>query len=171
MDRSEVAILFDHLYWMRDRVLDAADDPGVPFTDSAPPTIRDLRATLVHEVDVEWSWRERLRSSDPTSFAEDDEELRPADYRSIAAIRDRWRRDEAEMRAWLGGLTDADLAGSCRAEREARHPLWFHLQHLYTHGIQQLSDAAVLLTLAGRSPGELDFLEFADQRRGAGEPA
>jgi hypothetical protein len=32
---------------------------------------------------------------------------------------------------------------------------------VYAHGIQQFSDAATLLTLAGASPGELGFLETA----------
>ena len=40
--------------------------------------------------------------------------------------------------------------------------------HLYTHGIQQFSDAAVLLTAAGQSPGELDFLDFVERREAAG---
>ena len=32
--------------------------------------------------------------------------------------------------------------------------------HLISHGIQQFSEAAVLLTSAGRSPGDIGFLEF-----------
>jgi hypothetical protein len=35
---------------------------------------------------------------------------------------------------------------------------------MYGHAIQQFSDAATLLTKAGHSPGELEFLEFADPR-------
>ena len=44
------------------------------------------------------------------------------------------------------------------------HPLWWHLQHLYTHAIQQLSNAAWLLSADGHSPGGLDFLEFVESR-------
>ena len=32
--------------------------------------------------------------------------------------------------------------------------------HLVSHGIQQFSEAAVLLTRAGHSPGDIGFLEF-----------
>ena len=53
------------------------------------------------------------------------------------------------MRAWLATLDEAALEASCRAERDAAHPFWVHLQHLYTHAIQQFSDCAVSLTLAG----------------------
>ncbi|HEX2765162.1 MAG TPA: hypothetical protein VHR55_00775 [Candidatus Limnocylindria bacterium] len=32
--------------------------------------------------------------------------------------------------------------------------------HLYSHALQQFSEAAVLLTRAGVSPGDIGFLEF-----------
>jgi uncharacterized damage-inducible protein DinB len=164
MDIASARELFDHLYWLRDRLLTLAAEPDVRLTDDAPPTTRDLRATLVHELDVEWSWRVRLQRDDPTQFAPDDEELVPADFPTIDAIRARWIEDEVDLRAWLGALTDADLAARCRAEASLVHPFWHHLQHLYTHGVQQFSDAATLLSRQGHSPGELDFLEFVEQR-------
>ena len=164
MRPSDIAELFDHLYWMRDRILAAADAPGVPLTTDAHATIRDLRATLVHELDVEWSWRVRLASPDPTEFSADDEELDPTDFETLGQIRSRWADDELEMRRWLATLDDEALNASCRAERGAAHAFWVHLQHLYTHAIQQFSDCAVALTLAGRSPGELDFLDFVLER-------
>ena len=168
MRPTDIAELFDHLYWVRDRILAAADHDGVPLAAEAHATLRDLRATLVHELDVEWSWRERLRLPDPTHFPASDEDLDPADFGSLAAIRQRWAEDEREMRTWLGTMDEAALDAPCRAERDAQHPFWVHLQHLYTHGIQQFSDCAVSLTLAGRSPGELDFLDFVPRREHAG---
>ena len=168
MDHTDVRHEFDHLYWIRDRILEAADAPSVHFTEATPPTIRDLRATLVHELDVQWSWRRRLRGSDRTTFPPDDVELRPDDFPALESVRARWATDEAEMRGWLAGISDDDLEGPCHAEVSGSHPMWFHLQHLYTHGIQQFSDAAVLLTQAGRSPGELDFLDFVQERAPTG---
>jgi ribosomal protein S18 acetylase RimI-like enzyme len=161
MRPDEVAALFGHLSFLRDRILAAADDPSVDL-DAAGSTLRTLRQTLVHELDVEWSWRKRLRGPDPTRFSPDDEELDPADFATVAAIRERWLADEREMRDWLATLDEVALDGPCRAERDRSHPLWFHLQHLYSHGLQQLADAATILTAAGRSPGELDFLEYVE---------
>jgi uncharacterized damage-inducible protein DinB len=161
MQQSDVLILFGHLYWIRDRILDAADEASVPLVDPDAPTIRDLRTTLIHELDVEWSWRRRLERADRSDFP-DDEELDPNDFPTLESIRERWADDEAEMRGWLATLSDEDLAAPCRVERRpTHHPLWFHLQHVYTHGLQQFSDAAVLLTRADASPGEIDFLEYA----------
>jgi uncharacterized damage-inducible protein DinB len=168
MNNSDVTLLFDHLYWVRDRILEAADAPRVPFTDPAPPTIRDLRATLVHELDVEWSWRERLSAEDRTAFPPGDVELAPEDFTALADLRARWVLDEAEMRRWIAGLSDAELERPCRVEAQGSHPFWFHLQHLYSHGLQQFADAAVLLTRAGRSPGELDYLDYVRDRQVGG---
>lgn len=155
---SDAVTLFDHLYWVRDRILDAADRVPDALVDDDPPTTRDLRATLVHELDVEWSWRERLKGADWDEWGPD-AELRAEDYPSLAAIRDHWRRDEADMRAWLGSLTDADLDAP-PARPEDRLPLWHFVLHLYTHALQQLSEAALLLTRADASPGDIGFLEF-----------
>lgn len=159
MQKNDIVFLFDHLYWMRDKILRAAEQAPESLVDESPVTIRDLRSTVVHELDVEWSWRERLRGI-PFEVWGPEGELKPADYQTVASIAEHWKRDEAEMRGWLASLTDEELNAPWVTEKPDGHPLWYHLMHLYTHGIQQFSDAAVLLTRAGVSPGELDFLEF-----------
>jgi len=159
---SDATTLFDYLYWMRDRVLDAAAGLDTEaFTAVATVTSRDLRATLVHELDVQWSWRERLKGADWDDWGPD-AELRGPDYPDVASVAEHWKRDEAEMRAWLAGLSDADLDAP-PVRGEDRQPLWQYTLHLVSHGIQQFSEAAVLLTRAGRSPGEIGFLEFIQQ--------
>ena len=168
MRADDLLILFDHLYFVRDTILATARHAPSALIDPAPATIRDLRTTLVHELDVEWSWRERLDGPNPLSFDEATDELTVDDLPDLDAITDRWRTDQAEMRAWIERLGDDGLNGPCRAETSTQHPLWYHLLHLYTHGIQQFSDAAVLLTAAGHSPGELDFLDFLERRGAAG---
>ena len=164
MRSDDVRLLFDHLYFVRDRVLDATRAAPEAFAATDGPTLRALHATLVHELDVEWSWRERLDSDHPTSFDEATEELTVDDLPTIDALAARWAEDEAAMRDWIARLGDDGMAGSCRAEDPPRHPMWFHLAHLYTHAIQQFADAATILTAAGQSPGELDFLDFVEER-------
>jgi uncharacterized damage-inducible protein DinB len=159
MRTTEVATLFEYLYWVRDRILHAASDLTTDeFQATDTVTTRDLRATLVHELDVQWSWRERLKGADWEEWGED-AELTAGDYPALASVREHWQRDEAEMRAWLASLTDADLDASPVRDEDA-FPLWHYVMHLVSHGIQQFSEAAVLLTRAGHSPGDIGFLEF-----------
>jgi uncharacterized damage-inducible protein DinB len=158
--RDDVAIQFDYLYWIRDRILaQSAELSTDEFSAPETVTTRSLRATLVHELDVEWSWRERLRRKD---FPEG--ELRPDDYPTCASVVEHWQRDEADMRRWIAGLTDEQLDRPPPGENDA-YPLSYYVLHITSHGLQQFSEAAVLLTRAGRSPGEIGFLEFADTKR------
>lgn len=161
MRTSEAAKLFDYLYWIRDTVLGAASalDPD-EFPSTETVTTRDLRATLVHELDVQWSWRERLKGADWEEWGED-AELTADDYPTVEPIRDHWHRDEVEMRAWLASLTDADLDASPPRDEDVL-PLWYYVMHLVSHGIQQFSEAAVLLTRAGHSPGDIGYLEYIE---------
>ena len=63
MRTAEIQALFGYLYWIRDRVLSAAGDADSDVLGATQPgAARDLRATLVHELDVESGWRARLRA-------------------------------------------------------------------------------------------------------------
>ena len=161
MEAAALQLLVDHLYWVNHRLLDAAArlEPAT-FLDSLPVASRDLRATLVHELDVEWSWRMALEGRPPEEWSSA-VELVPEDFPDVATLRDRWAIDEAEMRAWLGALGSADLSATVHPglSRTAR-PLWQFIVHIVTHGAHQQADAAALLTAAGASPGEIGFLEF-----------
>jgi uncharacterized damage-inducible protein DinB len=161
VNKADVQSLFDWLYWVNHRLLDAADGlTDTAFRAPSKVTTRSLRETFVHELDVEWSWRENLRGKHVDEWGVD-EELRADDFPDVRTLRERWLRDEAEMRAWLASLTDHDVEGTARSEfTDDQRPLWQYLMHLVSHAAQQQADAATLLTLAGRSPGEIGYLEY-----------
>jgi uncharacterized damage-inducible protein DinB len=164
MRRRDLETLFGFSYWMRDCVLEhAAKLTTAEFQAPSGLTTRDLRGTLVHTLDVESSWRARLQGQPEAVWKK---ELAVADYPSAAVLIDHWRRDEREMHAWLATLDDERLErihdlepGSAPKDR---FPLWYYVLHIHTHTQQQLSDAAVLLTRMRQSPGNIDFLDYAD---------
>jgi len=162
MQSADIELLMGYLYWMRDRVLEAAAAMGPEaFAATAAVNGRDLRQTLVHELDVEWSWRQRLRDEPPEAWGPD-AELRVEDYPTVEALASHWRSDEAEMRGWIANLSDVDLESSWTAGRLEGFPLWYYLVHILGHRIQQLTGAAAILSDAGHSPGDLDFLNAVD---------
>lgn len=158
MRKIEVLNLIDYMYWVNARLLQAAASLSQEqFTAPTSQTTRDLRATLVHELDVEWSWRLNLQGR----LSEDTGELKPEDYPDVASLREHWQRDESEMRTWLAGLTDEELAKSVSSRlTNNRLPLWQFVMHIVIHATQQQADAATLLSLLGASPGEIGYLEF-----------
>ena len=161
MERTHLAALIDYMYWVNHRLLDAADALGPDgFATATGDTTRDLRATLVHELDVEWSWRLALENRPSEEWGED-AELRAEDFADVGALRTHWRDDEAEMRAWFASLSDADLAAEVKPGLSSTaRPLWQFVMHIIVHATQQQADAATLLTAAGSSPDDLGYLEF-----------
>lgn len=162
MRQRELLTLFDFTYWAHRRILaTAARLTDAQFTLPSVIAGRDLRATLVHTLDTECSWRLRLQGRPEEEWKKT---LAVSDYRNVAALADHWRRDEAEMRAWLASLDDEALA---RADLDPRGqvPLWYFLVHMVTHSQQHRSESGQLLTQLGRSPGDVDFLDWADSVR------
>jgi len=164
--QRELATLFDYTYWAHRRVLaTAARLTDAQFTLRSVIVGRDLRATLVHTLDTECSWRLRLQGRPAAEWRKS---LPLSDYLNVAALADHWKRDEAEMRAWVASLDDATLARSADLDPKEQYPVWFYLVHMVTHSQQHRSEAAQLLTQLGQSPGDLDFLDYADWARASG---
>lgn len=162
MNVADVRELFDYNSWANPRVLDAAAGlSAAAWVDPTTVTTRSLRGTLVHQLDVEWSWRLRWQGLGEVP------EMIEADFPTAAALVERWWDDEGEMRAYLDGLNNADLARPVALGGGHPMPLWPPLVHVVNHGTQQRSDVAVLLTRYGRSPGDLDFADFAQERAAA----
>jgi uncharacterized damage-inducible protein DinB len=154
--RADIRELFAYLYWIRDRVLARAEEAGPEaLLATRRGASRDLRATLVHELDVESGWRARLSGNEEI-------DLDAADFPTIDSIAEHWHRDEAEMQRWLASLTDEALAAPPPREADQSFPLWYYLMHVVSHGIQELEEAVVLLGRSGRAPQNLGFLDFAD---------
>ena len=165
MRSAEIRQLFAYLYWIRDRVLTVADEAGPDALRAIRPgTSRDLRATLVHELDVELGWRTRLSGGEEV-------DLDPTDYPTIYTLAEHWKLDEAEMLRWLETLTDEALAAPPPRETNQSFPLWYYLVHVVSHGIQELEEAVVLLGTSGRSPQNLGFLDYADTATNSAGPS
>lgn len=90
-----------------------------------------------------------------------------ADFPAAAALAERWRDDKRAMGASLDGRDDGDLARSVALGGGHPMPLWQYLVHVVNHGTQPRSDVAVLLTRYGRSPGDIDVGDFAQERAAA----
>jgi uncharacterized damage-inducible protein DinB len=166
VDSQDAARLFDFTYWANRALLDrAAEITDDQWTSPMPRLTRNLRGTLVHELDVEWSWRLRLMGEPPERWGPE-AELREEDFPTVASLAERWAADEVEMRAWLGSLTDEAIESIVDLGGRNRLPLSAFLNHIVVHGVIQRADGAALLTDLGHSPGDLEYLDYVDSIQG-----
>jgi uncharacterized damage-inducible protein DinB len=160
MRTVDIEALFDFTYWADRTILEAATTvPDEAFVRPVPVTYRDLRGTLVHTLDVEMSWRRRLRGEPKAVW---DASLSVEAYPTVAPLTAHWAQDEAEMRTWIHGLGDTDLAAIQDLGDGDRFPLWYYLVHIVTHSEQQRRDAQLILRHLGQEPPDLEFLYYAD---------
>ncbi|MGQ0601308.1 MAG: DinB family protein [Anaerolineales bacterium] len=163
MNTQDIQLLFDYNYWANRQILKAAaQTTPEQFVAPVPNTYGSLRAILVHTGEAEHFWRNLCQHG---TFTEDWTE---AEFPALADLATRWREVEHAMRAYVAGLSDEALLGWVRyttpsgVKRE--RVLWHCLLHVVNHGTQHRSEAAMILTNYGQSPGDLDFTIFLNSR-------
>jgi uncharacterized damage-inducible protein DinB len=156
--------LYAYGAWANARILDTAERlTREQFTSSGDGS-GSIRDTLVHTASAQWLWLERWRGTSPAELWD------PAEFPNVAAIRGHWDEVEAATSEYVASLREPDLARvvsyvNFQGERWS-YPLWQQLLHQVNHATQHRSEAALLLTRLGYSPGWLDFLVYIDEQVG-----
>ena len=170
MKIDEIKLLYDYNDWADARILSACAKVS-PEQYAAPASYGrgGLRATMVHILDNLWQQRITLQGYYREPLADeaayDATELHEDAFPTLAMLQERWRIEQREMRAYLDTLTEETLNGTIRyvipgVIRE--RIVWHILMEVIIHATQHRSEAAMLLTDYGQSPGDLDFLPFPE---------
>ncbi|MDQ3226072.1 MAG: DinB family protein [Chloroflexota bacterium] len=148
--------------WATTRILDTAErlDPEQFLAEHAGAgSIRDI---LVHTASAQAVWLGRWRGDAPSKAWD------PTAFPDIATLRAAWSTLNDATAEYLAGIRDADLDQSVSYVNSAgetwSYPRWQMLLHQVNHATQHRSEVALLLTQAGHSPGDLDFLRYFDER-------
>ena len=158
-----IRTLYDYNAWANRQVFATAAgvDPEWYFARLGG-SFDSVHDTLVHLVGAQWLWLRRWLGESPPALP------RPADFADLADLHRRWEEIEAETQAFLAGLDETALGRvlTYRDTRGLEHsfPLWQTMLHQVNHATQHRSEAAMMLTRLGRSPGELDLLRYLDRR-------
>lgn len=160
MNKSDLLTLFDYNYWANARVLNAAAQLGESqFTAPTRLSHGSIRGALAHVLAAEIIWRLRCQEGVyPTALPTEEE------FQTLESLRQRWTTEEQAMRLYLNQLTDEALDQPVHYKTTKGLPqetiLWHILAHVVNHGTQFRGEAAVALSEAGHSPGDLDFIAF-----------
>ena len=111
-----------------------------------------LGEILVHHLGASQRWRHAFQ--DTGESPEPSEPLPTIDGASHG-----WDAEWAALDAWLPTVTDGFVAYVHEGV-----PVWQMLVHVVNHGTQHRAEAAALLTAEGRSPGELDLINYAEEQ-------
>ena len=153
--------LYQYSAWANGRILDTAAGlaPGL-LTEAAGASYGSVRDTLVHTMSAQWIWLQRWKGVSPRA------QLGAGDFPDLDTIRERWGALEQETSDFVERLDESQLARviaytNTRGQQWA-YPLWQMLVHQVNHATQHRSEAAMLLTQMGHSPGDLDLLVYMD---------
>ena len=158
MQTDEIRFLFAYDRWATRRVLAVLDglDPAV-WTRTGVVDERGLGGILVHHIGASQRWRHGFQDTGESPSPE----LEPLP--TIGQLIERWEAEWDAVDAWLPTVSDTFV--------EHIHegvPVWQMLVHVVNHGTQHRAEAAALLTAEGRSPGELDLIDYAEEQAGGG---
>jgi uncharacterized damage-inducible protein DinB len=151
MRPSEIVFLYDYDRWATGQVLDSSLglDPEAWSAESVIGE-RGIGGILVHALGAHERWRAGFQGGRRPAMRED-EPLPAPDELRVA-----WETEWALMRTFIAGLDEARLDATY-----AGAPLWQAMVQVVNHGTQHRSEAAVILTAAGSSPGDLDIVRFS----------
>jgi uncharacterized damage-inducible protein DinB len=153
---DDIRFLFDFDRWATARILATLDgiDEGT-WTATQVVDERGLGGILVHHLGASQRWRHGLLEDGITASPEKEPLPSPAGLRAA------WAAEWPRVDAWLAGIDDAWLERDDEGVR-----FWQMLAHVVNHGTQHRSEAAAILTQAGHSPGDLDMIDFVEERNG-----
>jgi uncharacterized damage-inducible protein DinB len=163
-----IQTLYRYNAWANARVLKTAAQLSVDqVLAGGGASYGSLRDTLVHTMSAQWIFLERWNGRSPRAV------LDAQQFPDLPSIGRHWEGIERETQVFVAALSDAQLTReveytNMEGERWT-YPLWQQMLHQVNHATQHRSEAAVMLTQHGHSPGWLDFLYYIDlqgSRRG-----
>jgi uncharacterized damage-inducible protein DinB len=119
---------------------------------------KSIHGTLNHLLLADRIWLGRFTGV-PFAAKSLDQEL----YSDFSRLRAERQNTDAEIAAWIGTLSEPDLAGelsytSLTGPRPRRYPLWVALAHFYNHQTHHRGQLTTLLFQRGVDPEVTDLI-------------
>jgi len=164
MNLNDIQQLYAYTEWANALTLDAAEKL------SAEQLLQDVQishgsilGTLVHMAGAEWIWLERWHGHSPTG-ADAWAQWTVEQCNTVQQLRAQWQQVADKRRAYLAGLSDADLPREVSFKRingEANSmPLVLQMQHVVNHATLHRGQVVGMIRQLGITPPATDLLFY-----------
>ena len=159
MDTESLLAFVRFHAWANDRILSVA--AALSDEDFRREAVLDRGSafdTILHLVDVDWSWREFCLGNDIEDSYVWDHGFTLDDLPGIHAF---CLEEDGRLRSYVESLDETALTEPMAMSEDPADliPRWLILAHIVHHGTQHRSELAHYLTRCGHSPGDLDLLD------------
>jgi len=90
--------------------------------------------------------------------------VNPEDFQTLESVQSGLQKEQTAWKIYLDNLSADEIEGDVTLTRRSGDvenvPCWRILQHLILHGMQHHTELAHLLTIKGKSPGDIDFIFY-----------
>ncbi len=155
-DGRQIRHLLDYNQWAHEKILAAID--GMTDEELAAPRdayFGSLARNLLHTLNAERVWLARWQGVTPPSF----------DEPMTTTWREAFAKSHRALHDYIAPMSDADLdrivEGKNSRGRPFSAPLARLVLHVVNHGTQHRAEAGLVLERIGRSPGNVDYYEYA----------
>lgn len=159
MNTDILRALYDYHYYARDLVWGCVmklDDEQ--YRRKSGYSLGSIHELSVHLIAAEAVWLARLKGTSPSAM------LNAGDYPTRETVIDKWRSVEAEFRAYLATLTDADLTRDVNyqsiAGKAYHNPVWATLMQVINHGTDHRAQILMMIHQLGGETLEPDLIFY-----------
>ena len=166
MNKNELNLLFDYHYWALNHLLDHLKQLTKEqlTTPSQHLYHKSAFQTVLHLLDVDWSWIQICMGLPGTDYLWEVEDL--PDLEAVQAF---VKREEPRVKNYIGGLNENDLSkkiGFGKPEQKLEQKLI--LLHIINHGTEHRTELGHFLSDCENSPGELGLVYYLNRVRKIG---
>jgi len=157
--------LYEYHEWADERLLEAAARVSEEaLTVGADIPFGNARDNLLHILGSQVSWLMRW-TGEPPKLAQLER------GRVAETLQESFAWAHERLLSYIGALTEEQVESSIRftefdrgQSHEVERPMWEMLLSVGSHGMGHRGEVAAVLTVAGATPGEIDYSEFAWRR-------
>ncbi len=158
-NKQLITKLFEYTYWANGRILACAAQVSEEQLRAGMENGRSLHQLLFHILRTEWAWLRVCQTG-----VQPDNPIQPDQFPTLAALQQQWQDEQQRMFTYLNNLSETALNSPTTIQdwrgNQYQLVLGQLLTHVALHGMQHRSEAAMLLSQYGQSPGDIDFFFF-----------